>query len=86
MKTHFISEFSIQTDSESAECKIFYLEALDGVLQRFIRFLELLSLGTKLAQKTSGVAQNGDFVSLWWLSWFQNSTELIEPGKEDGTC
>lgn len=33
-----------------------YLEALDGVLQRFVRFLQLLSLGTKLAQETSSIA------------------------------
>jgi hypothetical protein len=56
-----------------------YLEALDGVLERLVRALELLGLGAQLAQETGGVAQDGDLVGPRRLAGLQDRAELVEP-------
>jgi hypothetical protein len=62
------------------QCFGVYLEALDRVLERLVRRLELLSLGTQLFQEASGVAEDGDLVGLGRLPGLQDCAELIEPG------
>jgi hypothetical protein len=62
------------------QCFGVYLEALDRVLERLVRRLELLSLGTQLFQEASSIAEDGDLVGLGRLPRLQDCAELIEPG------
>jgi hypothetical protein len=61
------------------QLRLLGLEALDGVLERLVRALELLGLGAQLAQETGGVAQDGDLVGPRRLAGLQDRAELVEP-------